>query len=112
MGAPQGPIIYDYWLFKADESIGMMLSLLSTTEIQQAGLLGIAQLTPYAEDLISQRDTAETYLRVSLLVWLGHAVLYIIILAPTSLKLYALLAEQIAALVSFDYAFVQIYYGR
>lgn len=78
-----------------------MMDYLQTPATAAAGLLGIANLRDQVDVLQHALDQSVEALRIQTLVYLGHVVLYTLLIGPVAWKLVKLLDEQIASLVSF-----------
>ena len=103
MGLPlpdfQAPLVYDYWLRKADDTIASMITYLGSTAAQNLGIMALAGISGPYQTLMNQLDKAQEAIRIVILVYLGHCALYALLLAPVAYKLIKLLDSQIASLV-------------
>lgn len=79
-----------------------MIAYLEDPRVQQQGLVGLMGIADQATVLAKQMDNAIKALRVQVLVYLAHSVLFLCVTAPIAYKLISLLNNQIYSLVSYS----------
>ena len=98
-GITVAPIVHDYWRRQIDDSIAGMLVYLDDPSTRQQGVVALLQISDKASILAQQLDKAVESVRIVVLVYMAHAVLFLCILVPVAFKLISLLNGQIHSLV-------------